>query len=335
MKKTTAQLEKRTASGLVVLAVIVGFAKLAHVLVPAVPGVVWALAFGALAGAGAARARGPVPSLPYHVPLTAGFVMMGAQVRPEVFTLVGWQGLLSLAVLWLLVVVSFALAVKLRLLPSRLAGLFALGLSGCGVTAVTAVARYDRTVEGTPATVATLLILLSGAIALVAYPYLGAGLGLDASTFGTFAGLTVANNAEALATAGTAPDPALLVAAAYKVLVNAFEGLAVLLYLCLFVPRDRRQQQHIGAKLLLPKVPGFVVGFAVVGTAALLGAFDDAERATLAELTNWAFFIALVGVGYRTRLSDIFKAAKPTLVGLVLWAATSALVLFWLTRAPA
>lgn len=335
MRETTAKLEYRTAAGLVVLAVIVALAKLAHVLVPAVPGVIWALGFGVLAGAGAQRAKGPVPSLPYQVPLTAGFVMMGAQVRPEVFTLVGWQGLFSLALLWLLVVGLFALAARLRLLPSRLAGLFALGLSGCGVTAVAAVSRYDRTVEGTPATVATLLILLSGAIALVAYPFVGPALGLDPATFGTFAGLTIANNAEALATAGTGEDPALLVAAAYKVLVNAFEGLAVLLYLWLFVPGEKREREHIGAKLLLPKVPGFVIGFAVVGVAALLGAFDDTERAMLGSLTDWAFFIALVGVGYRTRLSDIFKAAKPTLVGLVLWAATSALVLLWLTRGPA
>ncbi|MBK8205270.1 MAG: putative sulfate exporter family transporter [Planctomycetes bacterium] len=334
MRAKTSQLDSQRATGVVVLAGIVALAKLAHVLVPSVPAVVWALGFGILAGAGAERSRRPAPSLPYQVPLTAGFVMMGAQMQPEVFALVGWPGVLSLALLWLSVLGAFALAVKLRLLPGRLAGLFALGLSGFGVTAVVAVAKYDRDVAGTPQTVATLVVLVSGALALVGYPLLAPLLGLDAATFGAFAGLTVANNAEALATAGTAEEPALLLAAAYKVLANAFEGLAVLVYLWLFMPREQRDRGHIGARLLLPKVPGFVIGFAIVGAAALLGAFTEQERAVLGTLTQWAFFIALVGVGYRTNAGAIFKAARPTAIGLALWAVTSALVLLWLTRGP-
>jgi uncharacterized membrane protein YadS len=317
------------AAALVVLAIVVALAKVAHVLIPAVPGVVWALIFGVLAGHGARSAGYTTLSLPYEVPLTAGFVMMGAEMNPEVFTLVGWRGLLGVALLWSMVVGGFAVAARLRLLPSRLAGLFALGLSGCGVSAVVTVAGRDRSIEGTPQTVATLVILLSGGLALVSYPFIGDYLGLDAATFGTFAGLTVANNAEAIATASTREDPSLLIGAAYKVVVNAFEGLAILLYLWLFAAKPAGQS---ALKLGLPKIPGFVIGFAAVGAAALLGAFTPEDRAALSGLTKWAFFIALVGVGFRTRLDQIGKAWKATLVGLVLWAATSALVLLWLLK---
>jgi uncharacterized membrane protein YadS len=317
------------ATALVVLAIVVALAKIAHVLIPGVPGVVWALIFGVLAGHGARSAGYTTLSLPYEVPLTAGFVMMGAEMNPEVFGLVGWRGLAGIALLWAIVVGSFALAARLRLLPSRLAGLFALGLSGCGVSAVVTVAGRDHTIEGTPQTVATLVILLSGGLALVSYPFIGQYLELDAATFGTFTGLTVANNAEAIATASTREDPALLLGAAYKVVVNAFEGLAVLLYLWLFTGK---QHEKSSLKVGLPKVPGFVIGFAAVGAAALLGAFTPADRAALSGLTKWAFFIALVGVGFRTRLDQIGKAWKATLVGLVLWAATSALVLLWLLK---
>jgi hypothetical protein len=40
-------------------------------------------------------------------------------------------------------------------------------------------------------------------------------------------------------------------------------------------------------------------------------------------------------VGFRTRLDQIGKAWKATLVGLVLWAGTSALVLLWLLKVEA
>jgi uncharacterized membrane protein YadS len=320
------------ATALVVLGIVVALAKIAHVLIPGVPGVVWALVFGVLAGHGARSAGYTTLSLPYEVPLTAGFVMMGAEMNPEVFTLVGWRGLLGVALLWAMVVGGFAVAARLRLLPSRLAGLFALGLSGCGVSAVVAVAGRDKTIEGTPQTVATLMILLAGGIALVTYPFIGEHLGLDAATFGTFTGLTVANNAEAIATASTREDPALLLAAAYKVVVNAFEGLAVVLYLWLFAGRS---ESKAALKVGVPKIPGYVLGFVAVGTAALLGAFSEPERQALSGLTKWAFFIALVGVGFRTRLDQLGKAWKPTLVGLLLWAGTSALVLLWLLKVEA
>lgn len=331
MKRPTRQLHPRVnAAGLVVLGIVVALAKAAHLLLPVVPAVVWALLFGVLAGLGTEDSRKQAPVLPYELPLLAGFVMMGAQVQPEVFSEVGWRGLVYLLGLWALVVGAFLLAARLKLLPSRLAGLFALGLAGFGVSAVAAVAKHDRTAAGTPQTVATLLILLSGAVALVAYPFIGPVLGLDASTFGAWTGLTVANNAEAIATASTAEHPALLVAAAYKVLVNSFEGVAIVAYLWLFVPREARERG--GFKLAIPRIPGFVIGFAAVGAAALLGAFSEAERETLGNLTHWAFFVALVGIGYRTRVRDIFKSARPTLTGLALWALTAALVLFWLTR---
>lgn len=316
------------AAAVVVLAIVVAVAKLAHLLAPGVPGVVWALGFGVLAGHGARSAGRASLQLPYEVPLTAGFVMMGAEVTPEVFRLVGWNGLLGVGLLWALVIVGFAVATRLRLLPSRLAGLFALGLSGCGVSAIAAVAKRDRAVEGTPQTVATMVIMGAGAVALVVYPLIGHALGLDAATFGTFAGLTIANNAESLASAGTREDPALLLAAAYKVVVNAFEGLAVVLYLWLFA--GRRRGQLPAAKLALPRVPGFVVGFTVVGVAALLGAFSEAERQAVSGLTRWTFFIALVGVGFRTRVDQLRRSIKPALVGLLLWAASSGLVLWWL-----
>jgi uncharacterized membrane protein YadS len=253
-------------------------------------------------------------------------------MNPEVFAMVGWRGLLGVALLWAIVVGGFAVAARLRLLPSRLAGLFALGLSGCGVSAVVAVAGRDKSIEGTPQTVATLMILIAGGIALVTYPFIGDWLGLDAATFGTFAGLTVANNAEAIATASTREDPSLLVGAAYKVVVNTFEGLAVVLYLWLF---SSRPQAKSALKLGVPKIPGYVLGFVAVGTAALLGAFTPEDRAALSGLTKWAFFVALVGVGFRTRLDQLGKAWKATLVGLIFWVGTSALVLLWLLKVEA
>ncbi|MCB9895706.1 MAG: putative sulfate exporter family transporter [Planctomycetes bacterium] len=314
---------------LIVLALI---AKLAHVIAPQVPGAVWALGFGILAGSGSARAH-TVPALPYHLPLTVGLILLGAQLDPRLFSLIGWQGALAVGAFWLGVAGVLWIVSRTGLLTPRLAGLFALGLIGCGVTAITGAAQTDRKAAGVPAVYATLVVLVSGAIGLLVYPVIGSALGLDAAAFGTFAGITLANSAESVATAALHGDEAMGVAAGYKLLVNALQGVPILLYLWVFAPKSELAHGAGAVRTLVARIPYFVWGFAAVAIAGALGAFTADERVQLGHLTRYAFFIALVGVGFRTRLDVIRRiGVRPVLVGVALWALAAGAVLIWIAH---
>ncbi|MCL4730867.1 MAG: putative sulfate exporter family transporter, partial [Planctomycetes bacterium] len=305
--------------GLAALAGIVLLAKLAHWLAPQVPAVVYALGFGMLAGLEARRLRVRL-ALPHELPLMLGFVLMGAQVEHGVFAVAGLAGLALLAAWVAATLALFSLVWRLRLLPRRLAGLFALGQAGFGVSAVVAAGARDPALAGTPQTLATLLILLTGAAGLVAYPLLAPALGLDEARFAALAAVSIANNAEAIATAGTLGAGAALGAAALKVAINAFEGVALVAFLRGKDRPARTRRWHDA----IPRVPGYVIGFSLVAALSLAGAFDGAERASLANLTHWAFFIALAGVGFRTRLDLLARVGwRPLAVGVAVWLLTA------------
>jgi uncharacterized membrane protein YadS len=314
-------------SGTAVLILLALIAKLAHVLAPQLPGAVWALGFGMLAGAGAPRTH----ALPYRLPLSVGLILLGAQLDPRLFVAIGWPGLLAVGAVWIGVVGLLALAARSRLLTPRLAGLFALGLIGCGVSAIAAATQPDRRAAGVPAVYATLAVLVTGAAGLLVYPAVANALGLDATQFGTLAGLTIANSAESITTAALHSDAAMGTAAAYKLIVNALQGVPIVVYLWLFAPNQRRAHGLGLPRLVLLRVPFFVWGFAAVAVAGLLGAFSVGERAQLGHMTRYAFFIALVGVGFRTRLDVVRRIGlRPVLIGLAVWAVSAAAVLLWI-----
>lgn len=313
-------------AGLAALGGIVLLAKLAHVLVPQVPAVIWALGFGMLAGLEARKHRLRL-LLPHELPLMLGFVLMGAQVERDVFRQIGTEGLGLLAAWVVVTLLLFWLAARLRLLPRKLAGLFALGMAGFGVSAIAAAGSRDPALSGTPQTMATLLVLLTGAIGLVVYPLVQPWLGLSEAGFAALAAVSIANNAEAIATAGTIGAGAALCAAALKVAINSLEGVALVAFLRKQLPRGRTRRWHDA----IPRVPGYVLGFTLVATLSLAGVFDGTERASLANLTHWAFFIALAGVGFRTRLDLLARVGlRPLVAGLVIWLLTAAGLAAWL-----
>ena len=323
---TTTQNPRGLLPATLALATLSLLALLTHTLVPQVPGAAWALGFGVLAGA--AGVRREVPALPYHLPLTVGLILMGAQLHPSVFSLIGGHGLLAVAALWVGVAGLFWLLSRTRLLTPRLAGLFTLGLIGCGVSAIAGAAQSDRKAQGAPTAYATLAVLLSGAAGLLLYPLLGVAFGLDAAQFGALAGITIANSAESVATAATHSDEALGAAAGYKLLVNALQGIPILLYLWLVAPKGTSRP---GVASVLERVPFFVWGFAAVAIAASMGLFSEAERESLGGLTRLAFFIALVGVGYHIRLDVIRRIGpRPILLGLAVWVVATTAILIWL-----
>lgn len=316
-----------------VLILLAGLAKLAWVLAPVVPGAVFALGFGMLAGSGSAGVRRSIPALPYRLPLTVGLILMGAQLDLNLLHVIGWSGLGAIAALWVGVALVFHLLARVGWITPRLAGLMTLGLIGCGVSAVAAAAQQDRKAAGAPSTYATLAILVSGAVGLLVYPLVGRALGFNAQQFGALSGLTIANSAEAVATAAIHSDRALGIAAGFKLVVNSLQGLPILFYLWLHTRSHERAAGISVPRQLLAGVPYFVWGFAAVAATSALGAFTPGERAQLGSITRLAFFVALVGVGFQTRLDVIRRIGfRPVLLGTLVWAAAAGAALLWLAN---
>ncbi|MDC1143196.1 putative sulfate exporter family transporter, partial [Planctomycetota bacterium] len=130
--------------------------------------------------------------------------------------------------------------------------------------------------------------------------------------------------AEAVAVAQTAGFEALGVAASVKLVVNALQGIPIALYLWRFAPNTKG---HVATRILV-RVPVFVWGFSALAIAAWLGGFSANERGSLGNLTSWAFFVALVGVGFQTRLQVLRRVGlRPLMLATLVWLGVSALVL--------
>ena len=323
----------RAVGSVVLLAALAGLAKLGHLSLPQVPSAVWALGVGIVAAALLAT-KGRAPrALPHELPLALGMILMGAQMDLGLFASVGLRGLLLVAAVWVTVVLLFALAWRARLVSARLAGLLALGLSGCGVTAITAAAQQDPQASGAPEVFASVVVLATGALALVVLPLVAGALGLSAGHFGAWAGVSIANSAEALAAGERISGESMRLAAGYKLLVNGMQGLPILAYLWFFSAKAAPEAQAGSRSLrairgVFGRVPFFVWGFAVVAALSTAGLFNESERENLANIARWAFFLALVAIGFRTRVSTLREVgARPLLAGVAVWGALSALTL--------
>lgn len=308
--------------GLVILILLALLARIGHWLLPVLPGILWALLTGVIAGIGVDARK--LPALPFQIPLTVGLILMGAQVQPSVLNAIGLQGFGLLIIVLIGTFLVYLMLSRLGLLPARLAGLLALGMCGCGISAITAAGQSDSKAGATQQSLASLAVLITGAASLVLLPLLAGWFEFDARTYGLVAGLTVANTAEAVAVAQIAGPEALGIAASVKLVVNALQGIPIMAYLWRFAPSNGG---NLPARVF-GRVPIFVWGFAAVAVLAWLGGFDVAERSSLGNLTSWAFFIALVGVGFQTRLQVLRRVGvRPLLLATLVWLGVTALII--------
>ena len=318
---------------LLLLGLLVAIARLTYALLPAVPWPVHALLVGMAAGNTPAIRRLPGRELPYELPMLVGLIFVGAQVHGAMFAAMSVFAivpvLLTLA-LWFGVLGLLAYA---GLLPRRLAALLALGLSGFGVSAITAASVYDRKAAGEQQVYATTVVLITGALGVLVVAPIAQWLQLSPQVIGVWSGATLANTAEAVtaAAAVTSETDSVIAAnssAAIKLGINALQGLPILLYLMLFLPADHPSRAHSGVRRVLSYVPVFVWGFLLFAVLGLLDVFTTADRANIANLTRWLFLGALAGVGFRTRPTALARlGVKPALIATAVWVGITCLVL--------
>ncbi|MEU7136872.1 putative sulfate exporter family transporter [Streptomyces sp. NPDC046261] len=312
--------------GLAMAAAGVGLAWAVHRLVPAVPMLTAAVVLGIVAAhlpGVRARVRGagkPGLTLAGKRLMRAGIVLLGLKLSLDDVLGLGWA-----TVVMVIAVVAATFFGTLWL--GRRLGLrgdqpllIATGYSICGASAIGAVSEVSGSDEEDVAT-SVALVTLCGTLAIAVLPLLHHPLGLGDAQFGRWAGASVHDVGQVVATAQTAGPAALADAVLVKLMRVAL--LAPLVAAVVVAVRSRRGHDKGAGKASgkrPPLVPLFVVGFlamvAVRTTGWLPGsALDLAQHAQ--ELLLAA---ALFGLGSAVHLPTLTRTGgRVAALGLCSW----------------
>lgn len=301
------------APGLTVVAAACLVSLGVNLLVPAVSPLMVALALGVVVANSGVDTRAMQGGLSFASRrlLRIGIVLLGLQVS---FGLVLGLGSAMLAALTLVVVLGFLFTVAvgrlLRLSTSRTL-LMACGFSICGASAVVAMDGVVKA-DDEDVTAAIAAVTVFGTVCIAGLPLLDAVLPLTAEQFALWAGLSVHEVAQVVATTAVAAPSALAVAVTVKLgrvlmLAPVVAGTAIVL-------RYRRGAAATRDGARLTVIPLFVVGFLVMVTVASAGVLPQPflEAARVIQLVLMT--AALFAMGTAVRLVPLIRSSGRLLV---------------------
>ena len=318
----------RAAPGLLSAAAAVGLALAIHAAVPALPAMTLAVVLGLLAanlpGVAAwstGRARPGLNFAGKHL-MRAGIVVLGLKV--SLIDVVGLGGP-ALLLITAMVLAAFAgtygISRLFRLTPP-VALLIATGFSICGASAIGAMAAVRR-IRQQDTVLPIALVTLCGTLAIGVLPLLVHPLGLGPERFGAWAGASVHDVGQVVATAQTAGAAALAVAVVVKltrvVLLAPLVAVAGL--------HHRSQQRNDAADAgndarggRPPVVPLFVLGFLALAALRSTGWLSPAVLDGAAVLQDLLLGMALFGLGSAVRIAQLLRTGlRPLLAALASW----------------
>jgi uncharacterized integral membrane protein (TIGR00698 family) len=273
----------------------------------------------------------------YEFFLKVGIVLMGARFLITDVARLGGIGLAIVVIEILFSIAFVSLFSRIFHLPEKLGSLLSVGVGICGVSAIIGAAgSIDSKKEETGYAIAVILVF--GALALIAYPLLGRLMGMTDKAFGVWAGLAVDNTAEAVATGAIYSKSALAYTTLAKLCRNALMGFAILGFAVYYSRRGLAEEVTNKGRFLWQKFPKFVLGFLALSVLfsvlfALMKssagrAFLVSRTAGLKNLSEWAFQLTFVGVGLRTSFRDMVRTGiSPLVVGVAAEAAVAVFTL--------
>lgn len=274
-------------------------------------------------------------ALAARVALRVGVALLGARLTLGQVVETGGSSVVAIVI-----VVSVALGVgvwlarRVGVIPP-LAWLIAVGMAICGNSAILALSPIVRAPHRDTA-YAVSTITVFGLLGVVLLPVIGRSLGLTDAVFGTWAGLSVNDTAQVVATGYAYSGPAGDVATIVKLTRN----IAILPVLVgatwLMARADSRAAAASGSsatpaadvhpvRWLARAVPWFVIGFVVFAGLRSVGALDVAiGEQTLADvlsvLAGILILVALAGVGLGTDLRAMAGTGpRPLVMGAAMW----------------
>ncbi|WBU39267.1 YeiH family protein [Homoserinibacter sp. YIM 151385] len=324
---------RRLAPGLLAAAFLAALAWGVHAVLSAVPWLTAALVLGVAAGSiPALRARldgalRPGVALAAKRLLRLGIVLLGLQVSLVDIAGLGWPVVLAIVALVALAFLATWGIARLLGLGREESVLLASGFAICGVSAIGAMSAARRSSEQ-DAAAPTALVTLYGSLAILVLPLLSPLLGLDAHGFGVWAGASVHDVGQVVATAGSAGAAALAVGVVVKLtrvllLAPMVAGASI---------GTRRRLARAGGEAdgspRPPVVPLFIVGFAALVVLGTLVEVPEPVLAVAGGLQSALLATALAAIGASLRLDRLVRSGGRALAaGALAWLAILGLAL--------
>ncbi|MDZ4090969.1 MAG: putative sulfate exporter family transporter [Arthrobacter sp.] len=311
----------RLLPGLLSAATAVVLALAVHSLVPALPAMTLAVAFGllaanvpGLAGWTAGQGRPGLDFAGKHL-MRAGIVVLGLKVSLVDVLGLGWAALLLITGVVLAAFAGTYGISRLFRLPPPVSLLIATGFSICGASAIGAMAAVRR-IRQQDTVLPVALVTLCGTLAIGVLPLLIQPLGLSPEVFGAWAGASVHDVGQVVATAQTAGASALAVAVVVKL-----TRVILLAPIVAAAGLHHRSSAGAGAGPKRPPiVPLFVLGFVALAALRTTGWLSPGLLDAAAVLQDVLLGMALFGLGSAVRVGELLHTgARALLAALASW----------------
>ncbi len=251
--------------------------------------------------------------------LRAGIVVLGLQLSLREVAHLGGKGFIAvIAVVTITFFGTQFIAQWLGVSPG-LGLLTATGYSICGVSAISAMTgAVDGDEED--ATYAIALVTMFGSICIFALPILGHLFGMGNVRFGLWAGSSVHDVAQVVATATAYSNESLKGAVIVK--LTRVILLAPLVSYFAFKHRRENSQQKSSETTVVKTspLPLFIILFLVMVCVRTTGFFSDHALADFKNLEKTLLAMALVGLGAGVNIKKLrVLGSRPLLLGLLSW----------------
>jgi len=309
-----------------------------HVLVPVIPWLTASIVLGVIIGSlaplrpaleGVLR---PGLAVSAHRMLRLGIVVLGLKLSLADIAGLGWPAVVAIiALVGASFVLTWAIAKALKL-PGDEPVMLAAGFSICGVSAVGAMSAArgsDPNDTGTPIA----LVTLYGTAAIAVLPALAVPLGLSQTVFGRWAGASVHDVGQVVATAGTAGAAALAIAVVVK--LTRVLMLAPMVAITSISTRRRAAAMPPTESVAPPRppiVPLFILGFLALVLVRTVLPVPDAALAAADAVQSALLATALFAIGASLRLERLLRSGpRALLAGALSWIAILGLALLMAT----
>lgn len=274
--------------------------------------------------------------------MRVGIVLLGLKLSLTDIAALGLVPILLVATIVVLTFVATLLLGRLARLPGHQPLLIATGFSICGASAIGAMSGAVKAKDEETA-VPIALVTLCGTLAIAVLPLLWQPLGLTAQQFGHWAGASIHDVGQVVATAQVAGATGLAVAVVIKLTRVAM--LAPMVAIAAILVRHRSStttsdtlasaKPHGGAptpsegsEKRPPVLPLFVVGFLGAVVLRTLMPLPDIALHVADAAQTACLAVALFGLGTAVRLREIFGTGwRALVVGLAAWLVIAALAL--------